>query len=65
MQKQVALISRLAGQGGADLAEYLISFFHTKPRPMWNIREDQFAGEAGPRISRRTGRSRWPLLHLN
>lgn len=33
MQKQVALISRLAGQDGADLAEHLISLFHT----MWNI----------------------------
>ena len=38
MQKQVALITRLAGQDGADLAEHLISFFHTKPRPMWNTR---------------------------
>lgn len=38
MQKQVALITRLAGQDDADLAEHVISFFHTKPRPMWNIR---------------------------
>lgn len=33
MQKQVALISRLAGQDGADLAEYLISLFHANHVP--------------------------------
>ena len=47
MQKQVALISRLAGQDGADLAEHLISFFHTKSHVEHSF-EDQFAGEARP-----------------